>query len=281
LDTLREGAQRVVEFAPCSSVGEAVDGACFAAFDLGTTSIVCYLLDGRTGEEIVSRGMQNPQSAYGADVISRANYVLTSNEPDALCDCVIAAFQTLIEQTTKEAGRTPEQVTLVSIVGNTVMHHILLGLPLEQLVRAPYTPGALESQIWAAADINLRVHPQAVALIGPVIGGFVGADTVACLTATSFEQITQPTLLLDIGTNGELVCTNGVRRASCSNRGRPSVRRCDDLLRHARGERRHRSCLASGWSVLLFYNRAITRAWHLRQWFDRAGRASVAQRHYR
>ena len=222
LDTLREGAQRVVEFVPCSSVGEAVDGACFAAFDLGTTSIVCYLLDGRTGEEIVSRGMQNPQSAYGADVISRANYVLTSNEPDALCDCVIAAFQTLIEQTTKEAGRTPEQVTLVSIVGNTVMHHILLGLPLEQLVRAPYTPSTLESQVWAATDLNLRVHPQAVALIGPVIGGFVGADTVACLTATAFERITQPTLLLDIGTNGELVCTNGVRRASCSTAAGPA-----------------------------------------------------------
>lgn len=222
LDTLREGAQRVVEFAPCSSVGEAVDGACFVAFDLGTTSIVCYLLDGKTGEEIVSRGMQNPQSAYGADVISRANYVLTSGEPDALRDCVIAAFQTLIEQTTKEAGRVPEQVTLVSVVGNTVMHHILLGLPLEQLVRAPYTPSSLESQIWAAADLNLRVHPRAVVLVGPIIGGFVGADTVACLTATAFEQIKQPTLLLDIGTNGELVCTNGVHRASCSTAAGPA-----------------------------------------------------------
>ncbi len=222
LDTLREGAQRLVEFAPCSSVGETADGDCFAAFDLGTTSIVCYLLDGKTGEEIVSRGMQNPQSAFGADVISRANYVLSSGEPDALRNCAIAAFNTLIEQTTKEAGRTPKQVTLVSIVGNTVMHHILLGLPLEQLVRAPYTPSSLENQIWAAADLNLRVHPQAVALIGPVIGGFVGADTVACLTATAFEQIKQPTLLLDIGTNGELVCTNGVRRASCSTAAGPA-----------------------------------------------------------
>ena len=101
LNTLHEGKQRSVAFLPCTSVGEPVDGACIAAFDLGTTSIVCYLLDGRTGEELVSCGMQNPQAAYGADVIARANYALTSGEPDALRDCAIAALNDLILRVTK------------------------------------------------------------------------------------------------------------------------------------------------------------------------------------
>ena len=222
LDTLRTGAEREISFAPCSSIEEPVDGACLAAFDLGTTSIVCYLLDGITGVQIASSGMQNPQSAYGADVITRGNYVLTSGEPNALRDCVIMALNTLIERATQAAGRSPEQVTLVSIVGNTVMHHILLGLPLSQLVRAPYTPSSCESHIWAAADLHLRIHPHAVMLVGPVIGGFVGADTVACLTVTAFDEIKVPTLLLDIGTNGELACTDGTRRVSCSTAAGPA-----------------------------------------------------------
>ena len=222
LDTLRIGAERAVEFAPCTNLEESVGGACFAAFDLGTTSIVCYLIDGRTGEQIASCGMQNPQSAYGADVITRGNYVLTSGEPNALRDSAILALNSLILHATQAARRTPEQVTLVSIVGNTVMQHILLGYPLDQLVRAPYEAHSRDNEIWLAADLQLRVHPFAVALIGPLIGGFVGADTVACLTATAFDEIKVPTLLLDIGTNGELVCTDGVRRACCSTAAGPA-----------------------------------------------------------
>ena len=222
LNTLRIGAERAVEFAPCSDLAELVDGACFAAFDLGTTSIVCYLLDGTTGEQIASCGMQNPQSAYGADVITRGNYVLTSGEPNTLRDSAIRALNLLIERTTFSVGRSPDQVTLVSIVGNTVMHHILLGLPLEQLVRAPYLPFARERRVLRAEELNLRIHANAPVLVAPVIGGFVGADTVACLTATAFDEMKRPTLLLDIGTNGELACTNGVRRVCCSTAAGPA-----------------------------------------------------------
>ncbi len=222
LDLLREGAQRSVEFSPISQIDDQVDGACFAAFDLGTTSIVCYLLDAATGEQIASCGMQNPQSAYGADVITRGNYVLTSGEPNALRDSAIRALNTLIERTTQSVDRLSEQVTLVSIVGNTVMHHILLGLPLGQLVRAPYLPYAREHRILRADELQLRIHANAPVLVAPVIGGFVGADTVACLTATAFDAIKCPTLLLDIGTNGELACTNGVRCVCCSTAAGPA-----------------------------------------------------------
>ena len=221
LSTLREGEEREVPFAPLSTRVR-VQNDCFAAFDLGTTSIVCYLLDGETGSTLASAGMQNPQSAYGADVIARANYVLSSETGDTLKLCAVEALNELLLRVTIAANRTPEQVTLVSIVGNTVMHHILLKYPLSQLVRAPYVPFAYGSQLFPARELGLSVHAGAMVMIPPVVGGFVGADTVACLSATAFEQIAKPTLLLDIGTNGELVCTDGKRRVCCSTAAGPA-----------------------------------------------------------
>ncbi len=222
LRTLHDGIERSVPFAPYPNIVQNLPGSCFAAFDLGTTSIVCYLLDGTTGEQLASAGMQNPQSAYGADVIARANHVLTNDQPNALRSCVVSALNELIERTAKSAGRTPQQVTLITLVGNTVMHHILLDLPLGQLVRAPYTAFSSEKRVFHADELSLRVHPSAKILIAPVIGGFVGADTVACLSATAFEQIHAPTLLLDIGTNGELVLTSSTRRVCCSTAAGPA-----------------------------------------------------------
>ena len=221
LHTMSEGTERDVSFSPYLNRVHVKD-ACFAAFDLGTTSIVCHLTDASTGEQLISLGIQNPQSAYGADVISRANHVLTSGEPDALRISAIAALNDLLLRATHAVNRTPEQVVLVSIVGNTVMHHILLGLPLEQLVRAPYTPSIYGRQLFPVRELGLTVHQGAMLLIQPVVGGFVGADTVACMSATAFDQIKTPTLMLDIGTNGELVCTDGVRRVCCSTAAGPA-----------------------------------------------------------
>jgi uncharacterized 2Fe-2S/4Fe-4S cluster protein (DUF4445 family) len=222
LKTMRDGVSLAIAFAPLRAHMPSVSGACFAAIDLGTTSIVCYLLDGETGEQLASAGMQNPQAAYGADVIARANTVLNGQAPNAMRDSAVSALNTLIERTAKSAGRSPDQLTLVSIVGNTVMHHILLTLPLEQLVRAPYLPYATGSHLFPARELDLRVNASAKVMLPPVIGGFVGADTVACLTATAFDEIVQPTLLLDIGTNGELVCTDGARRVCCSTAAGPA-----------------------------------------------------------
>lgn len=221
LHALHDGAERKVPYVPYNK-DSFTQNSCLAAFDLGTTSIVCYLLDGATGEQITSIGMQNPQSAYGADVITRANYVMTSDQPTALQACVISALNELMLRSCVQAGRSLDQVSLITIVGNTVMHHILLGLPLEQLVRAPYTPFFTDSKILKATELGLSISPNTPVLIAPVIGGFVGADTVACLSATAFEQIKSPTLMLDIGTNGELVCTDGTRRVCCSTAAGPA-----------------------------------------------------------
>jgi uncharacterized 2Fe-2S/4Fe-4S cluster protein (DUF4445 family) len=219
--TLREGTTREIPFAPCSSAHTEIEGACFAAFDLGTTTIVCYLLDAKTGAQLSAAGTQNPQSAFGADVIARASYAL-NNGYEPLHSSVRGALNELLHSVCADAGRGAEQVVLGSVVGNTVMIHLLRGDPVDSLVRAPYQPFRSERLICSASDIGLHANETCTVLIPPVVGGFVGADTVACLTATAFDTIKQPTLLLDVGTNGELALTDGEQRVSCSTAAGPA-----------------------------------------------------------
>ena len=111
-------------------------------------------------------------------MIARANHTLSTGSPDELKNCVVGALNELISETTRKTGRIPAQVTLISIVGNTVMHHLLLGLPVEQLVRAPYVPFSAERRIATASELGLVAGKNANVLLAPVVGGFVGADTV-------------------------------------------------------------------------------------------------------
>lgn len=222
LNSLSRGRERSVSFSPYPNAECSRNRACFAAFDLGTTTIVCYLLDAKTGAQIAALGMQNPQSAFGADVIARANYALTSEEPLALQHCALRALNELLARACAESGRETADVSLVSLVGNTVMHHLLLGYPLERLVRAPYEPYRAEQQILSARALGLQTQENAPLLLAPVIGGFVGADTVACLSATAFDLLDRPALLLDIGTNGEIALTDGSRRVCCSTAAGPA-----------------------------------------------------------
>ena len=221
LSALAEGYATDVPFEPFAQADRRQE-ACFACFDLGTTTIVCYILDARTGAQLAVSGCQNPQSAYGADVIARANHTLVAGSPDELQSCAVSALNRLILDTTTIAGRNPDQISLVTIVGNTVMHHLLLGYPVEQLVRAPYIPYESKQQILSAQALGLATRKDTPVLLPPVVGGFVGADTVACMSATAFNRIKLPTLLIDIGTNGELVLTDGTKRACCSTAAGPA-----------------------------------------------------------
>jgi len=219
--TLNDGSSRYAAFAPYPAAHTDVPGACFAAFDLGTTTIVCYLLDAKTGGQIAVSGMQNPQSAFGADVIARATYALdVGYEP--LRSSVRGALNELLDSVCRQAGRERKNVVLASVVGNTVMHHLLLGYPVDSLVRAPYRPFKSERLILPASELELYAHDSCVVLIPGVVGGFVGADTVGCLTSTSFDTLRDATLMLDVGTNGELALTNGTRCVSCSTAAGPA-----------------------------------------------------------
>ena len=191
-----------------------------AAFDIGTTTLVGFLLDGKTGGLLATASAMNPQTRYGADVIARIEAAIASPKP-ILQQCILPALRQLLEELAAQSGISTAQITLVSLVGNTAMHHLLLGIDPKPLVTPPYMPSVREGLECPAAPL-LPVHPEGVLRVLPNIAGFVGADTVACMTAVDFGHLTELTLLIDIGTNGEIILGNRDRRIACSTAAGPA-----------------------------------------------------------
>ena len=190
------------------------------AFDIGTTTVAGYLLD-QDGLEVASYSCLNPQSAYGADVISRIRHALKGSLP-ALTGCIRSCIADMT-RTLCEAGKiAPEAVQTVSIVGNPAMQQLFLGISPENLATVPYTPVLTEAET-VNAQPYLPLCPDAALLIVPDIGGFVGADTAACMLSTGIADQEKMTLLVDIGTNGEMVLGNRHRLVACSAAAGPAL----------------------------------------------------------
>ena len=190
------------------------------AYDIGTTTVVCYLLDGHTGAALAQSSCVNPQTQYGADVISRIQYA-KGGGAEELRKCICDALSALAVEAAGQAGIRPEEITLASVVGNTAMHHLLLGIDTDPLVTPPYMP-AVRDALEVAAKGILPISPAGALRVLPNIAGFVGADTVACMAATRFDRIQALTLLIDIGTNGEMVLGDSTRRIACSTAAGPA-----------------------------------------------------------
>jgi uncharacterized 2Fe-2S/4Fe-4S cluster protein (DUF4445 family) len=193
-----------------------------AAFDIGTTSVAGYLLDGRSGEQLAAAGCLNPQTAYGADVIMRADYALERGVGE-LSDCIRECLNELLTQLCSKAGTSKEDIFEICVVGNTCMHHLFLGIVPDALVHAPYNPAISEVLFLEAAAYGITAHPRAGLIMLPVIAGFVGADTVGCLLAADMDKEEKMTLMIDIGTNGEIVLGNKYRRIACSTAAGPAL----------------------------------------------------------
>lgn len=216
----QDGCIILTEAAAQGPVGCAEQG-CLIAFDIGTTTVVGYLLDGRRGSRLACRSMPNPQSAYGADVISRISYGVKGHLQD-LTNAIRRAIENLTIRMCEDAGVTPDQIVQVSVVGNPAMQQFFLGISPENLARIPFAP-LLKHGSTVPAARYLPVCPNAQLLIVPDISGFVGADTLACVIATDLDSHTEPALLVDIGTNGEMVMTDGSRMAACSAAAGPAL----------------------------------------------------------
>lgn len=191
------------------------------AVDVGSTSVVVYLMDGKTGELLGTRSALNPQRQFGADVVNRCSYAM-ENGSDSMSSCIRNTVNTLFRETARECGRVPEEIVRVVMVGNSCMHHLFLGISTKTLALAPYTPAVTEALELKAADYDLHVYPGAQLWWLPNIGGFVGADTVGCLVASDLDTCEEMTLLVDIGTNGELVLGNREGLISCSTAAGPA-----------------------------------------------------------
>lgn len=190
------------------------------AFDIGTTTVVAYLMDGTDGTLLATDSMLNPQTAFGADVISRIQYVMDTKS-DRLQVEIRTGLRTLTERICKKAALDPKEINLACIVGNTAMHHLFLGIDPTSLTVPPYMPTVFREMEIPGGDI-LPIAETGTIRILPNIAGFVGADTVACLVATEFDKREDLTLMIDIGTNGEMVLGNKNRWIACSTAAGPA-----------------------------------------------------------
>ena len=175
------------------------------AIDLGTTNCAGFLVDLETGTRLASLGIENPQAAYGADLVSRVNHAIRSAAgARELQTAAIAAIVGLARDLCEAVSAMPAQIIEVAVCGNTAMHHLLLGLPVSQLGRAPFVPAMCGAIDIKARDLGLATAPGAYVHLLPNVGGYVGGDHVAVLLATENRWAKTTTIVMDIGTNTEI-----------------------------------------------------------------------------
>jgi uncharacterized 2Fe-2S/4Fe-4S cluster protein (DUF4445 family) len=188
------------------------------AVDLGTTNCAGYLLDLESGTRLNGIGIENPQAGYGGDLVSRLNYAMASAERrHELCEAAVTAVNELARTLCEAASASPEDIVDVTLCGNTAMHHLLLGLPVRQLGRAPYVPAVCAALDVKTRDLGIVSAPGAYLHLMPNVGGYVGGDHVAALLATEERWSTATTVLMDIGTNTEisLIHAGEIHTVSC------------------------------------------------------------------
>ena len=200
------------------------DEACYGlAVDIGTTTVVGYLVDLVTGRTAAVASRANPQTAYGDDVVARIEYCGHRKEGlKRLHDLVIGAINDILAEACRHAHVKPSAIYELCAVGNTTMNHLLLALPVDTIARAPFVPASAGPQWVLARGLGLRTHPRSRLYTAPLVGGFVGADTVAVILATGMHESPDLALAIDIGTNGEIVLGNRERLLACSTAAGPA-----------------------------------------------------------
>ncbi|MGO8684845.1 MAG: ASKHA domain-containing protein [Thermoleophilia bacterium] len=208
--------RRLVDVEPPQEEETAV--AYGAAVDIGTSKIVAYLFDLNTGKQIDQEAIENPQMRYGEDVITR----IAQAEGAARAELAAAARQGVndcLKRLYRRQRITARQVLDMTVVGNTAIHHLTLGLPAQGLGQAPYAPVVAAPLTVRAAELGLDIHPAAGVYFPPPIAGFVGSDCLAVVAATRLAGKRKPSMAIDIGTNTEIALSVGgeVMVTSCAS----------------------------------------------------------------
>ena len=188
-----------------------------AAVDIGSTTVALYLCNLRTGELLAAESEMNPQIVYGEDVMSRIQYSI--EHPDGLeklHKAIITTLNKLLNQAAKTAQIKTDEILEMVLVGNSTMHHLLLNLHPRDLGLAPFVPAIHSSVDIKARELGLQINPSGNIHVLPTIASFVGADTSAMILAEEPHKQDENWLLIDVGTNAELILGNR-RRLVCTS----------------------------------------------------------------
>lgn len=193
--------QDLISLEPQESSGELLG----VAIDVGTTTVVGTLVDLRTGEILAVDSALNRQAVFGADVISRIAYTMNGPEPRLeMKRAIVETLNRILGRLCNAAGTNSDEIYEAVMVGNCSMIHLLLGIPARQISVAPFVPVFRHSVRLRAGEIGLGMHPRGRVETFPIIGSYVGADTVAGLHATGLARQDDLWLFIDVGTNSEI-----------------------------------------------------------------------------
>ncbi len=194
------------------------DRAYGAAVDVGSTTIAAHLCDLTSGEVLASAGAMNPQIRFGEDLMSRVSYVMMHPGGEReMTAAVRTAIRELLHEAAAQGGISPEEILDVTLVGNPIMHHLLLGLSPVELGQAPFAL-AVDGAVGLEADaLDLGLHPGARAYVLPCVAGHVGADTAGVILSEAPYQRDEVSLVVDVGTNAEIVLGSRERMLAASS----------------------------------------------------------------
>ena len=188
------------------------------AIDLGSTTVAAHLCDLGNGEVLVSGSLMNPQIRFGEDLMSRVSYVMMHPEgADAMTNVIREAIGKLIADIAEQASVALDQVLEITLVANPVMHHIFLGINPVELGGAPFALATDAGLTLFASELNLPLHSGARVYILPCVAGHVGADTAGVILSEEPQLQSKMTLLVDVGTNAEIVLGNRDKLVACSS----------------------------------------------------------------
>lgn len=197
---------------------------CFGlALDIGTTTVAGALYDLRTGELKATASSANPQRVYGADVISRLDFARSDPKNTAILqEKVISVVNDIIVKCSQDSKLGPQQIYLVTVVGNTCMQHLFLGINPRNLAAAPFTAVVSQSLLLPASALRLKINPAGYILTLPNVKSYLGADTAGVILATGLHNSKKTQLAIDIGTNGEIVLSYRGRLLACTTAAGPA-----------------------------------------------------------
>ncbi len=194
------------------------DRAYGLAIDIGSTTIAAHLCNLSNGDVLASSGLMNPQIRFGEDLMSRVSYVMMNPGGDAeMTSAVRDAINVLANQVAVEAGINPDNILEAVLVGNPVMHHLVLGIDPTELGGAPFALATGMAITRPARDLDLKLHGGAHVYVLPCIAGHVGADAAAVALSEGAHLSDEMTLIVDVGTNAEILLGNKTKMLACSS----------------------------------------------------------------
>ena len=191
------------------------------AVDIGTTTIVAYLVDLNSKKVLGSKASYNPQVDFGEDVISRIIFAQHEKGLEKLHHAVIDTINTLIDNLIKEAHLTLDDVTAVVSAGNTTMTHLLLKIDPGQIRKDPYIPAVNFMPVIRASEAGIKINPRGLLMCLPCVGSYVGGDIASGILASGMDKAKDLSLFIDLGTNGEVALGNKEWLMACSTSAGP------------------------------------------------------------